>query len=269
MSRVQSIERAFAVLGAVSAGPIGVTDVADRVRLPKSTVARLLASLAREGAVEQVPGDSRYRLGPRVSTLAAASSPERLLVAGARPEIEALAASLGEAAGLSVRDGREVRYIDQVSVDHEVQVRDWTGTRAPLHAVSSGLVLLASVSGPDLDTFFAGPLEALTERTVTDAVALRARLARIRTDGYAWVRDEFAEGLSSVAAPVVVGGSVVAAVHVHGPSYRFPPTGSEGRLGRIVTACAEAIARSLLRVGAAAPPVDLVRTARSVTEPLR
>ena len=57
MSRVQSIERAFAVLGALADGPIGVTEVADRADLPKSTAARLLASLAREGVVEQVPGD--------------------------------------------------------------------------------------------------------------------------------------------------------------------------------------------------------------------
>ena len=66
MSRVQSIERAFAVLGALADGPIGVTEVADRADLPKSTAARLLASLAREGVVEQVPGDTRYRLGPRL-----------------------------------------------------------------------------------------------------------------------------------------------------------------------------------------------------------
>ena len=72
MSRVQSIERAFAVLGALADGPIGVTEVADRAELPKSTAARLLASLAREGVVEQVPGDTRYRLGPRLVTLAAA-----------------------------------------------------------------------------------------------------------------------------------------------------------------------------------------------------
>ena len=64
MSRVQSIERAFAVLGALAGGPIGVTEVADRADLPKSTAARMLASLAREGVVEQVPGDTRYRLGP-------------------------------------------------------------------------------------------------------------------------------------------------------------------------------------------------------------
>ena len=71
MSRVQSIERAFAVLGALADGPVGVTEVAERVELPKSTVARLLGSLAREGAVEQVPGTSagtgRKRLVYRIT----------------------------------------------------------------------------------------------------------------------------------------------------------------------------------------------------------
>ena len=86
MSRVQSIERAFAVLGALADGPIGVTEVADRADLPKSTAARLLASLAREGVVEQVPGDSRYRLGPRLVTLAARIRPARSLAALARHE---------------------------------------------------------------------------------------------------------------------------------------------------------------------------------------
>src|SRR5205809_23823 len=46
MSRVQSIERAFAVLGALTDGPIGVTEVADRAALPKSTAARMLAAAA-------------------------------------------------------------------------------------------------------------------------------------------------------------------------------------------------------------------------------
>ena len=102
MSRVQSIERAFAVLGALADGPIGVTEVADRADLPKSTAARLLASLAREGVVEQVPGDTRYRLGPRLVTLAARIRPARSLAALARPSLEALADTAGEAAGLAV-----------------------------------------------------------------------------------------------------------------------------------------------------------------------
>src|SRR6476646_12106874 len=100
MSRVQSIERAFAVLGALADGPIGVTEVAERADLPKSTAARLLASLAREGVVEQVPGDSRYRLGQRLESLASGLGSTHGLIAIARPHLAELAASLGEAAGL-------------------------------------------------------------------------------------------------------------------------------------------------------------------------
>jgi DNA-binding IclR family transcriptional regulator len=243
VSRVQSIERAFAVLGALADGPIGVTEVAERVALPKSTAARLLGSLVREGAVEQVLGDTRYRIGPRMAALAASAVPGASIVSIARPYLEALAAGVGEAVGLSVADGRDVRYVDQVSVAHEVQVRDWTGTRAPMHAVSAGLVFLAHLPGPTLDAFLVRPLEALTSHTVADPNAIRARLATVRREGYAWVRDEFAEGISSVAAPVAdSSGGVIAAVHVHGPSYRFPPAGSERDLGRQVATTAARIA---------------------------
>ncbi len=63
MSSVQSIRRAFDVLGALASGPLGVTEVADRAGLPKSTAARLLTTLSREGAVEQTP--RRHALSAR------------------------------------------------------------------------------------------------------------------------------------------------------------------------------------------------------------
>ncbi|HEY0444169.1 MAG TPA: IclR family transcriptional regulator [Candidatus Limnocylindrales bacterium] len=246
MSRVQSIERAFAVLGALADGPVGVTEVADRVDLPKSTVARLLGSLVTEGAVEQVPGDTRYRLGRRMAALAASADAGRSVIAVARPHLEALATTLGESAGLSVPDGFLVHYVDQVDTAHQVQIRDWTGTRVPMHAVSSGLVILASLPETDIEAFLARPLERFTKRTMTDGVALRERLAKVRSDGFAWVREEFAEGLSSVAAPIVgnAGTAAAAAVHVHGPSYRFPGNGRESEVGaRVVEAAATISAR--------------------------
>jgi len=247
VSRVKSIERAFSVLATLADGPLGVTEVAERARLPKSTAARMLASLAREGAVEQVVGDTTYRLGPRLLTLASGLSAKRSLVAVAHPFLIELAESTGEAAGLSVPDGRAVHYIDQVDSPNPVQVRDWTGTRIPMHAVSSGLVVLASL--PRLDNYLAKRLEPFTDRTVVTPDALRERVADVRRDGYAWVREEFAPGINSVAAPIAdASGEVVAAVHVHGPSYRFPPPedpGAADRLGELVEATAGRIGSRL------------------------
>ena len=246
MSRVQSIERAFAVLTTLADGPLGVTDVAERARLPKSTAARLLASLAREGAVEQANGGSRYRLGARLLTLSSGLSASRSLVAVAHPFLIELAEQTGEAAGLSVPDGRTVHYIDQVDSANPVQVRDWTGTRIPMHAVSSGVVVLASLKPASLEAYLAGPLERFTERTVTASGEIRDRLWNVRRDGYAWVREEFAIGITSVAAPIAdASGEVVAAVHVHGPSYRFPAPGQADAVGELAEATAGRIGARL------------------------
>ena len=231
------------MLSALADGPIGVTEVAQRVGLPKSTAARLLTALWHEGAVEQEPGGTRYRLGPRIADLATRHVPTRDLAAVARPHLAELATAVGEVAGLSVPDGRVVHFVDQVGTAHQVQVRDWTGLRVPMHAVPSGQVILAGLAPAALERFLAAPLEAYTPATITDPAILRERLATVRADGHAWVRDEFGEGIASVAAPIVgSGGEVIGAVHVHGPSYRFPAPGTRDRV-------TERLLRAAARIG--------------------
>ncbi len=248
MSTVQSIRRAFAVLGALADGPLGVTDVAARAGVPKSTAARLLGTLVVEGVVEQADGQSRYRLGPQIATLATGAQSTRGLMALARPQLTDLAASTGEVAGLSIPDGLLVHYIDQVDSPHPVGVRDWTGTRLPMHAVSSGIVMLAHMAPVEVERLLTEPLEAFTSRTVTDPAALRERIRRAQVDGFAWTREEFAEGITSVAAAVAgEGGEVVAAIHVHGPSYRFPAPGLEAAIASDVVATAARISVRLRR----------------------
>ncbi len=246
LGKVQSIERAVAVLTALEHGPIGVTEVAQRAGLPKSTAARLLGALAREGIVEQVPGDTRYRIGPRIVSLADGARPTRSLLAIARPHLVELATVSGEAAGLSVPDGSLVQYVDQVDSTNPVAVRDWTGTRLPMHAVSSGLVMLAHLPPAEVDRALAAPLERFTSQTVTDPPAVRDRVRRAQVDGYAWTRDEFAEGITSIAAAVSgEDGDAVGAVHIHGPSYRFPAAGREAEVAATIVASAARISGAI------------------------
>jgi DNA-binding IclR family transcriptional regulator len=250
VSRVQSIERAFAVLSALADGPIGVTEVAERVDLPKSTAARMLASLAREGAVEQLPGETRYRLGPRIETLATGLAGARSVVAIARPQLTELAAAVGETAGLSIPEGDAMHYVEQVDSDQPVGVRDWTGSRISLHAVSSGLAVLALRPRGRIEAYLSRPLERFTERTMVDPDDLRARLQRIQLDGHAWTNGEYAEGIASVAAGIAdANGEVVAAIHVHGPAYRFPVAGSEARIAELVVAAAARLSGRLRQAG--------------------
>ena len=243
---VQSIKRSFALLRALALGPVGVTELAERVDLPKSTVARLLASLEEEQAVEQTEAGGEYRLGSGLIDLAGSAPRGRNLVAAARPHLLELAESLDEVAGLSIIDGGRVYYLDQTESSSNIQVRDWTGEHAPLHAVPSGLVILAHQRPDFINRYLASPLMQCTAWTMTDPGELRDRLEQIRSIGYAWVYEEFAEELNSVAAPIFEsGGHVEAALHVHGPAYRFPNPDDTHDLGMAVIEAAGRLSMQL------------------------
>jgi DNA-binding IclR family transcriptional regulator len=256
VSNVQSVERAFAVLRCLAGGPAGVSEIAERIGLPKSTVSRLLATLQSLQAVEQVSTGGEYRVAALLHEIAAGAAQGTDLIAVARPHLAELVASLDETAGLSVLERSEVHYLDQVASDGLVQIRDWTGERIPAHVVSSGLVLLAHADAGDVERVLAGRLARFTSRSVTDPRALRARLAKIAAAGTAWVYEEYSEELNSVAAPVRdASNRVVAAIHVHGPSYRFPGSGQADAIAAAVAAAAERVSA---RLGSTIPRVRAI-----------
>ena len=89
-------------------------------------------------------------------------------------------------------------------------------------------------------------MEATTPRSMTDRRRLRERLERVAKSGVEWVHEEFAEGINSVAAVVRDrGGAPVAAVHAHGPSYRFPGERSADEIGKLLAATAERVSERI------------------------
>ncbi|MGH8958715.1 MAG: IclR family transcriptional regulator [Acidimicrobiia bacterium] len=233
---VQSIDRAFAVLSALAVAPAGVTDLSARTELPKSTVARLLATLEGLHAVERAEG-GRYRIGLGLLHLAGAVDASASLASAVIPHLMGLANNLGEAAGFSVPTGYSVHYLAQIESPNAIQVRDYTGLMVPMHVGPSGLCMMSQWPKEDIDRYLRRPLEAYTETTVVDPSKIRKRLQTIRADGHCWVFEEFAAGLNSVAAPVLdEGGRVVGAMHVHGPSYRFPGEDSQSIAGQVMEA---------------------------------
>lgn len=243
---VQSIERAFALLRALAVGPAGVTDLATRVGLPKSTVARLLSALETEGVVTQDETGADYRLGEGLFDIAGAAQPGRNLVSTARPHLLELTERVGETSGVSILDGRDMYYLDHAETKTEVQVRDWTGESCPIHTVPSGLAVMAHWPEAKLEAFLRSDLLRTTPWTVTDPDEIRTRLDQVRSLGYAWVYEEFAEGINSIAAPIFEpDGTVEAAIHVHGPAYRFPDPDHSHDLGLLMIETATSISDHL------------------------
>jgi len=246
VATVQSIDRAFAVLRQVAHEPAGISEIARATHLPVSTVARLLSTLESQGAVVRLRDSGAYGIGAGIRALAESVDASASLVTRGRPVLATLVERTGETCGLSVREGDEVVYLDHVENAHEVTLRDWTGTRLPLHVVSSGLVLLAAQAPEVIAAYVAHPLAAPTAHTVAQPARLRRRLAGIRRDGYAWTIGEFDDAIASVAAPVVdAHGATVAAIHSHGPSYRFPGERDADAIAAAVCAAARELGARL------------------------
>jgi DNA-binding IclR family transcriptional regulator len=237
---VQSVERAFSILKALAVGPAGVSELAELVSLPKSTVARLLATLESVGAVGRLDESTDYTLGGGLAELTGATDATAAIVQGVQPILARLAEELGEAAGLSVPEGYSVRYLIQVESPHPVQVRDYSGSSNPMHVGPAGLCMMSHWPPEEVRRYLSRQLEAYTARTEVDPARIVRRLEEIRRRGWMWVDEEFAEGISSVAAPVFDSLGVIAgAITVHGPTYRFPGSLTKEAVAAVVKRAAD------------------------------
>jgi DNA-binding IclR family transcriptional regulator len=188
--------------------------------LTKTTTHRLLSALESEGLVARNAQTGSYRLGPAAVALAADAMHSHDLRATMHPILERLAAETGETATLEVLHEGAVLILDEVAGPHVLSSSGHIGTRWPLHATSTGKVLLAFQQAA-----FASlrrPLARYTRATITEITALSREIQRVRERGYAMVLGELEDGFNAVAVPVRDAlGSVAGAVSLGGSAARL------------------------------------------------
>jgi IclR family acetate operon transcriptional repressor len=246
--RIQAIERAVAILNAFTpeAPELGVTELAERLELHKSTVHRFLVNLEAAGLVERNPRTARYRLGLRIFELGGLVLQQMNLWDEALPFLEGLVRDSGETGHLAVLDGGEAIYIEKVEARRALRIPSAMGRGYPAHATSLGKVLLANLPPAAADEVLAERgLARYTPNTITDPDGLRDELARIRDAGYAVDNEEYDEGLRCIGAPIHDHtGQVVAALGIGGPVTRVTPARVEP-LAELVRAAAKGLSRRL------------------------
>ena len=225
---------------------IGVSELARRLDLGKSTVHRLLTTLVQEGLVERNPETGAYRLALTMFELGQVVQSHMHLHGVVGPVLAALREETHEGCQVGVLDGHEVVYIDRLESSQTLRLFNETGRRVPVHTTSSGKVLLAHLSDEELDRVLdVAPLNQMTPKSITDAVTLRAELAKVRARGWSEAVEEREIGVASIAAPIRdASGRVVAAISIGGPAARHgcraaAPAGrgrGGGRRGRLPTA---------------------------------
>jgi IclR family pca regulon transcriptional regulator len=197
-------------------GPHSLIELSRRVGLGMPTCLRLIRTLEEAGYVRQDPGTKRYRLSWKMLQLHEVTSSILDYADVARPYLEELASSIGEATGMAVLDETEVRYAIRVSSTRIVAANIPPGSVFPPHATAMGKVLLAALE-PDVVRELAErrPFQRFTPTTITAVDELLEELREVAARGYAASNGEWEPGLRSLAAPVFTrDGRVVAAVCV-------------------------------------------------------
>jgi len=221
----QSIQKAMTLLRETASHPGGasVSALARNAGVPRATALRLIRTLESEGLLIRVPERDRVMLGPELARLARQVDVATVLREVAAVRLSALADAVGETVTLSVvaHDG-ELELVLQIAGPQHLVPRSWVGQRFPLHASSSGKVLLSTCDEARLAQLLPRPLPALTAHTITSRRALRAELDRVRGQGFAATVDELEEGLAGVSVGIVGSeGALLGTINVSGLSQRL------------------------------------------------
>lgn len=212
-----AVEKAFAVVELISLHPEGLrmTDIVDRLELPKTSTFVMLRSLEQMGYL-MIDSSNRYRLTLRLFELGVRAMNQVDIISLGRPFLERLVDKIGLTAHLASLEGSDAVYLARTDAPGLIRFDTFVGKRAPAHLTAVGKAILAYLPGDELDALLPTlNLAAGTDRAVHSARALRHELAEIREAGYAVEDGEEVEGVRCVAAPIQADGKrVVASVGV-------------------------------------------------------
>jgi IclR family pca regulon transcriptional regulator len=245
-SQVKSAARVLDVLElfAANQGPLGVTDVARKLGIPKSSAQGLLTTLASRGYLARQA--TAYFLPPDLRNGGWVGGIRARLIALAEPVLKRIARESGESAFLGVLVGNEIQYLTKAVSQHEVRYDASLSQLRPVYCTSIGIAILAHLD----PTVASGILRRtrltkVTPNTITDRETIDRMLDRARQVGFAEVKDSNILGASGVAAPVFgPAGEVLAGLSIGAPTSRYAK--ARKQLAGIVVTEAAAISRLFL-----------------------
>jgi IclR family transcriptional regulator, KDG regulon repressor len=247
-TRLSSVANAILLMKAFSdeQSELGISTLAERLRLAKSTVHRLASTLVEAGMLEQNKETGKYRLGLAVFELGSLVRRKIDMSFEAKPWLMTLREQTGETVNLSILDHGGVVCVNFLESKKVNRISSGIGLRKPVHCTAEGKVLVAFQSAAVIQGVIDSKLERRTLRTVVSPAALKEEFAAIRARGYATDDEEYELGVRGIAAPIRDDSGVpVAAVGVTGPTQRLTKT----RLLGLVRHVSHAAKEISLRLG--------------------
>ncbi|AKE92459.1 IclR family transcriptional regulator [Rhodococcus aetherivorans] len=222
---MNSVLTALRVFEAVAdSQPIGLSELARRLDVPKSTVQRCLKTLHEAGWVRPTSEEGRWSITGRAFTVGSAVAAGDHLRDAALPALSALQSAVGETIHLAVPDGDELVLVERLDSPHQLRAFLALGTRLPLHAAATGKAYLATLPDARIAAYLQSAPTKVTAHTRTDPVRLWNEINLARKRGYATTEEELHEGISAVAVALRDRTGVArACFSISGPSSRLTP----------------------------------------------
>jgi DNA-binding IclR family transcriptional regulator len=203
--------------------PLTLAQLSGLMKVPKSTLMRLLRSMETHGYVLHMPGDRGFVPGARSNTLALRTLRGSNIRRECRSVLRSLVRKLGETCNLTVPDMGRVLYVERVETTEPLRMHLQPGTWVPMHCTASGKLFLASMPLLERSSVLNHlTLDRFSPRTIVDRTELDGELARIARTGIGLDNEEFVRGMIAVAVPVLgKDDRLVAAIACHAPCARL------------------------------------------------
>jgi DNA-binding IclR family transcriptional regulator len=215
----------------------GVTysEIVTAVKLPKSSVHRILKDLTELGYLNFNPETKRYFGSLRLAALGAEVMSNFQLRDHVRPHLLELHRETEHTTNLGILDGVMGVFVDKIeSKDFGIKLFSEIGKTFPLHCTGLGKALLAFSSADVALKLLEAPLEAMTDKTITDPEVFKRELALIQQQGYAMDNEEITRGIICVAAPIFnFNQEMICAISITMPAYINDDRGLEPEIEAI------------------------------------
>ena len=214
-----SVKKAFQILKLISDtdGGLGISDLAKRLEIGKSTVHGITSALEALGTIIRDPTTKRYILGLTLLELGRSAYSQIDLKDLVRPVMEDLMEKTQESVFVGVLNEERVTILDIVESRQDLKMTSTRGTTIPLIAGAVGKVILATMSDEQAKEIIGKKgITRFTEHTITDPEAYLQAVRIAREEGYATDYEEYILGVRAVASPIKAENHLISAIWVVG-----------------------------------------------------
>jgi DNA-binding IclR family transcriptional regulator len=245
---VKSADRVFQVLEFIVGHKEGLShkELSRGLDIPKSSLSALLSNLVSREYLTYNSVNKRYRLGPKILTLAGRHLSDLDIAQQGQPIVHKVMLRTEESAELAILSGHRIQIVCKVDCFRPLQSVIKLGDTAPIYATAAGKAILAFLPEGEIEEYLSSvELRQITKKTITDKHILKRQLGRIRSGTIAYSHEELNEGLVAMAMPVFnLNGSVVSSIVVPIPTLRFT-TKSEKTIAKVLREASRELSHQL------------------------